>query len=65
MAMSPLRLKANPDKSGGGQLSIKDLIEQIAAGWSSYHQKVRVDKTDPVYALVTVDETQRPNAVQG
>jgi len=35
-------------------MSIKALIEQIAAGWPSYRQKVRVDKTDPLYALVTV-----------
>jgi len=25
---------------------------RIAAGWSEYHQKERVDKDDPIYAIV-------------
>ena len=34
-------------------MAIGELIEQIAAGWPAYHEKVRVDKSDPVYELVT------------
>ncbi len=56
--MSPLGVDPNPNKPQAdetSQTSIGDLIRQIAAGWQSYHRKVRVDKTDPVYALVTAD----------
>ena len=37
---------------------IKELVEEIATGWPSYHRRVRVDKTDPLYALVTVQFPQ-------
>jgi 5-methylcytosine-specific restriction enzyme MrcB-like protein/uncharacterized protein DUF3883 len=56
MAMSPLAANATVGRSLAGEIRkmlIKDLIEQIAAGWPSYHLKVRVDKADPLYALVT------------
>jgi hypothetical protein len=58
VAISLLEVNANPNKlpaDEGAQISIRDLIRQIATGWPSYHRKLRVDKTDPVYALVTVD----------
>jgi hypothetical protein len=29
------------------------LIEEIAVGWPSYHQKTVVTKNDPMYSLVT------------
>jgi len=34
-------------------MAIRDLIQQIVAGWPAYQQKGRVDKTEPVYTLVT------------
>jgi hypothetical protein len=42
-------------------MAVRDLIEQIAAGWPAYSQKGLVDKNDPVCALVTV---QFPQALQ-
>ena len=42
-------------------MAIRDLIEQIASSWPSYHQKVRVDKIDPVFSVV---ETQFPDALR-
>src|SRR3984893_2706485 len=33
-------------------MTVVSLIEQIAAGWNAYHQKVRVDKRDPIHTLV-------------
>ena len=42
-------------------MAIRNLIEQIAAGWSTYRQKVRVDRNDPIYALVV---KQFPEALQ-
>jgi hypothetical protein len=56
MAMS--LLDVNPNKTlaeKGAQLSVATLVRQIATEWPSYHRKGRVDKTDPVYTLVTVD----------
>jgi len=58
MAMSSLGVDPTPNKppaDEAAQISIGDLIRRIAAAWPSYHRKMRVDKTDPVYALVTVD----------
>lgn len=58
MAMSSLGANTNPNKTPaekGAQLSVASLIRQIATEWPSYHRKGRVDKTDPVYTLVTVD----------
>jgi hypothetical protein len=40
-------------------MGIRDLIEQIAANWSDYHQKHVVDKQDSVYSLVV----QKPHEV--
>lgn len=40
---------------------IRDLITQIAASWPSYREKVRVDRNDPVFALV---EKEFPEALQ-
>lgn len=34
-------------------MPIRELIEEIAAGWPAYHARVRVEKSDPVYAMVT------------
>ena len=42
-------------------MTIRDLIEQIAAAWPAYHQKGRVDKNDPAYALVV---KQFPEAIR-
>ena len=42
-------------------MAIRDLIEQIAAAWPAYHQKVQVTKNDSVYEMVTV---QFPQALQ-
>jgi hypothetical protein len=35
-------------------MPIRDLIAQIAHGWSAYRRKLRVDSNDPVYDLVVV-----------
>jgi len=42
-------------------MAIRELIEQIAAGWPTYFQKGRVDKRDRIYEVVT---TQFPGALQ-
>jgi hypothetical protein len=42
-------------------MAIRDLIEQIAGAWPVYHQKGRVDKNDPAYALVV---KQFPEAIR-
>ena len=30
-------------------MALQELIQQIASGWPTYHQKERVDKNDSVY----------------
>jgi hypothetical protein len=35
-------------------MTIRDLIEQIAAGWPAYHEKETVTKNDPIFEMVTV-----------
>jgi MrcB-like, N-terminal domain/Domain of unknown function (DUF3883) len=39
-------------------MTIRDVINRIAVGWESYHQKRTVDREDPVYALVVGDFPQ-------
>ena len=57
MAMSPVELgtRAYGSSVAGRQMSLSSVIKQVAAGWPSYHQKIRVEKADPIYKLVTVD----------
>lgn len=42
-------------------MALRDLIEQIAADWPTYHQKETVESDDPVFEMITV---QFPHALQ-
>jgi hypothetical protein len=46
----------------GAQMPMREVLQEIAAGWSSYRRKGRVDKTDLVHSLVArqFPQTIRP-----
>jgi hypothetical protein len=44
-----------------GKMEIRDVLQQIAAGWPAYHKKGRVNKNETIYALVT---KQFPEAIR-
>jgi hypothetical protein len=51
----PIAFAKRPVPAVTSTFSVATLVRQIATEWPSYHRKGRVDKTDPVYTLVTVD----------